>query len=612
MGGCFTLEKRNEIKLTATNHRIFRFCNQLRSSFRLSTSPHTSDEEEIQRIKTILNLEEEDAVETKRCQEIDTDQFSTDEVEKFKELDSELRELLAGQRSSSIMSHNDALSHLIWGLEQLYRTADSQRTPSVENEDSIKSKLQRLTWRNSHIESEEMEVAQFITKLVGHTTKFKNSKDAAISELVTNVKRWRQQMFTSSLPTPNFLIKDGHKDQMAKLQEKMVLMNKDDLYYEKQTEREVRELTENPALFERRTRRTFASGKKILRPTNVLYQYYKSLVKLHDWEFSIFDLSDETEGTPLTVAATMIFHSHYMFRNWSFDENLFLNFAKAIDKGYNDLPYHNSSHAGDVMQATHYWIYTSQKSFQQGACDIVLYEELDKLALLFSAMVHDYKHPGFTNQFLVATGHDLAITYNDQSVLENMHVAEAFKVLRKPNHNFIKVLSPNLHARFREVVIDTVFKTDMKFHQHVVYDLSKCLDGSVTGEEYRTIVRRCTVHLADISHPTRSNSVHIKWSSKITEEFYHQGDLEREQGIPHQMPIFDRHKNNMVKAQIGFIDFIVKTAFMSFVQVVPAASPSLDYLHENCKYWQNRETRRSTVNQRRRESRFLLQNSIRL
>lgn len=263
-------------------------------------------------------------------------------------------------------------------------------------------------------------------------------------------------------------------------------------------------------------------------------------------------------------------------------------------------------------QATHYWIYTSQKLLKKNACDIVLYEELDKLALLFSAMVHDYKHPGFTNQYLIATGHDLAITYNDQSVLENMHVAESFKVLRKPSNNFIKVLSPGLQARFREVVIDTVFKTDMKFHQHVVYDLSKCLDGSVTGEEYRTIVRRCTVHLADISHPTRKNKLHIKWSSKITEEFYYQGDLERERGIPHQTPIFDRHKNNMVKAQIGFIDFIVKTAFMTFVQVVPAAEPSLKYLDENCKYWQAQETAKSTPDQRRRESRLLLQNSIRL
>ena len=92
----------------------------------------------------------------------------------------------------------------------------------------------------------------------------------------------------------------------------------------------------------------------------------------------------------------------------------------------------------------------------------------ETLATLFAAMTHDYKHPGartlpvtswptltrstcpcmshvgacascsrcarllagYNNAFLVATNNDLAITYNDIAVLENMHVASFFRLVK--------------------------------------------------------------------------------------------------------------------------------------------------------------------------------------
>jgi len=51
---------------------------------------------------------------------------------------------------------------------------------------------------------------------------------------------------------------------------------------------------------------------------------------------------------------------------------------------------------------------------------------LDKFALLVSAFLHDYRHPGCNNGFLVKTSHDLALRYNDESVLECHHASEGF------------------------------------------------------------------------------------------------------------------------------------------------------------------------------------------
>lgn len=46
---------------------------------------------------------------------------------------------------------------------------------------------------------------------------------------------------------------------------------------------------------------------------------------------------------------------------------------------------------------------------------------------------------GVSNEFLVATHADSALTYNDSSVNENMHCSLAFRLLRKPANNFLEV-----------------------------------------------------------------------------------------------------------------------------------------------------------------------------
>lgn len=46
----------------------------------------------------------------------------------------------------------------------------------------------------------------------------------------------------------------------------------------------------------------------------------------------------------------------------------------------------------------------------------VTFTPLEMFALLMSAAVHDLRHPGVNNNFLVTTGHPLATRYNDKSV----------------------------------------------------------------------------------------------------------------------------------------------------------------------------------------------------
>ena len=62
---------------------------------------------------------------------------------------------------------------------------------------------------------------------------------------------------------------------------------------------------------------------------------------------------------------------------------------------------------------------------------------LHRFSVLLGSLVHDLGHPGVTNAFLITTDNELALQYNDQHVLEMYHVAEAFRVLRKPGSDML-------------------------------------------------------------------------------------------------------------------------------------------------------------------------------
>ena len=76
---------------------------------------------------------------------------------------------------------------------------------------------------------------------------------------------------------------------------------------------------------------------------------------------------------------------------------------------------HNSLHAADVAQSLS--VLLSTPVFSGKLTPLV------RLAALIAAAIHDLDHPGVSNTFLIKTKNPLAILYNDQSPLENHHLA---------------------------------------------------------------------------------------------------------------------------------------------------------------------------------------------
>ena len=89
---------------------------------------------------------------------------------------------------------------------------------------------------------------------------------------------------------------------------------------------------------------------------------------------------------------------------------------------------------------------------------------MDVLVALLAALGHDIDHPGANNMYFQKTGHIMAQTCNDTSVLENYHSYMLFKLLGKPENDILVNLSGPERQRLRKAIIETIMGTDMTKH----------------------------------------------------------------------------------------------------------------------------------------------------
>lgn len=116
-----------------------------------------------------------------------------------------------------------------------------------------------------------------------------------------------------------------------------------------------------------------------------------------------------------------------------------------MESGYKDNPYHNATHAADVLQSMHVLLH-------RGGLAGGYTNPLELLACYLAAAIHDYQHPGLTNDFLINTFHALALQYNDKSPLESYHTAAGLTLLHKPATAFLPHCTREELAALRKLV----------------------------------------------------------------------------------------------------------------------------------------------------------------
>lgn len=315
----------------------------------------------------------------------------------------------------------------------------------------------------------------------------------------------------------------------------------------------------------------------------------KFLDDINQWGIDIFKLSELSNHRPLTAVTYAIFQERDLMKSFKIPSKTLVNFLMTLEDHYlKEVPYHNSTHAADVTQSIHVLL------LSPGLENV--FTDLEILAAIFAAAIHDVDHPGLTNQFLINASTELALMYNDESVLENHHLAVAFKLLQNEECDIFANLTKKQRQNHRKLVIDMVLATDMSKHMSLLADLKTMVEtkkvagsGVLLLDNYtdRIQVLQNMVHCADLSNPTKPLDLYRRWVGQIMEEFFLQGDRERELGMDIS-PMCDRHNATIEKSQVGFIDYIVHPLWETWADLVhPDAQDILDALENNRDWYQS-------------------------
>ncbi len=238
-----------------------------------------------------------------------------------------------------------------------------------------------------------------------------------------------------------------------------------------------------------------------------------------------------------------------------------------------------------------------------GLENIIELNELDLLCVFYAAVIHDFKHPGFNNGYLINTKSDLAFLYNDKSCLENYHIAEAFKILKLPNRDIFEKFEPNDFKLLRKRVIEGVLATDMMSHSKLIGIMTsrlylqykeadkllplaqillenKELNKIDLQQDYINFI----IHAVDIGHGAKPFDLEVKWAEMVTKEFHNQGDKERELGLAISF-LCDRNTSNLPASQVGFLSGIVLPTFQLVYKLLPESKEYVDMLLTSKEEW---------------------------
>ena len=148
-----------------------------------------------------------------------------------------------------------------------------------------------------------------------------------------------------------------------------------------------------------------------------------------------------------------------------------------------------------------------------------------------------------------------------------------------------------------------------KFQQHQILELLAKMRAmpiptdKETSKTYAELKAECVglssqilvflLHAADISNPTKPQKICVRWAHNALNEFFAQGEKEKELSLP-VSPLCDKQTTKTADSQIGFLQFVVRPAYVLLGDIVPRVKEELlPIIDENLEYWKTMKRRES-------------------
>ena len=328
---------------------------------------------------------------------------------------------------------------------------------------------------------------------------------------------------------------------------------------------------------------------------SLVEKYFEDAKMIVDKDFNIFDFQDKVGyQNVLPIMGFIIMKTLGLVDKKIISVKKLDSFLFTVSNNYKQTTlYHNALHGSDVTQSICCYFLNSNIE------EICETNVLDLLGMMVSAMGHDLGHPGLNNNFHINDSSDLAITYNDVSVLENYHSSFLFKILRKEENNIIEKFSTHNYKTLRKRMISQILATDMANHGEVISSIRSKINTWKESGQSRFILLsgnektkfdeqqsllNYIIHMADLGHNCKKFNISLQWVKLLSMEFWDQGDKEKEKGLPVSF-LCDRNKVDIPSSQIGFIKGFIASSFDCLVSIFPKLKYTMDNAQDNIDEW---------------------------
>lgn len=305
--------------------------------------------------------------------------------------------------------------------------------------------------------------------------------------------------------------------------------------------------------------------------------HVESLLELaHNWSWDSESLQQASGGKALSTLMYWVMRTTGLLDTFVVDDQRLVAFAEHVEMTYGKNPYHNNGHAANVLHMMFKMVTSPGVSPHH-------IDAIGMLSCIIGAVVHDLEHTGFTNEYLIATMHPLAITHNDTSPQEQHHVARASIMMGQCRFAFLQA---DTWKAVRRQVIPMVLATDMKRHFGVMSEFNTGVYGTSDAKK-GNIIQQVLIKIADLSHLAAPWPVHLTWVNRLQQEYFLQGDAELAMGIS-VTPIMKRNRKGLLTSQTGFMDVVAIPMFEAFTVAFPSCVPIMEGIKGNYDCW--RET----------------------
>jgi len=325
---------------------------------------------------------------------------------------------------------------------------------------------------------------------------------------------------------------------------------------------------------------------------------------LSGWQFDAFALAKLTGNKPLSTLGNYLFCKLGFVDHFQLNRERLAQFFVEIEQGYDDEHlYHNRTHAASVLHMMHailthggvaQAVLLAFASGEPSSKMVSSSGQLERMACLLAAAMHDYEHKGVNNDFLVKTQDDRALQYNDHHVNENHHAAASFAVLRRPQCNFLTQLPSSDFKRLRGLVIGMIISTDMADSNQLVKSFTEATAATPVSSSQpfapasakeALLALQIAIKCADVGHLALGWGDHVLWVQRLEQEFFAQGDREQALGMPELSFLMDREKPGVTQTQSGFFNFVALPLFRTLAGAFPMTAPMLEAVTANYTSW---------------------------